>query len=599
MLCPMGARLRLTSTPTSRRPEAARPALPAERIEDVRAACRAHAHAQPEALQLDHARGVIAHALAAWWRKLEVNARLRPLPISPRKLSDESLLLAERIAELAAELPLDDASFLLGRSYSTMLPASYRSANGVFYTPPAVVDRLLDNVENAGIDWAKHAVLDPACGGGAFIGPVARRMLRALGDADPRVKARSLMARLHGFEIDPFSAWMTGCFTDAVVTEELGELPKGLETIIETGDTLTRPLTAGPFDLVIGNPPYGRLKLAPALRTKFARSLYGHANLYALFLDYALHVARPGSGVVAFVTPTGFLCGEYFKNLRSVLAEEAPLLLIDFVAEREGVFDDVLQETLLAVFRKGALGAAQVSFVDVDQHAVTATNGGTFELPTPADNPWILARSSGARRLAKTLRALPTRLADWGYRVSTGPLVWNRFKERLRDEPEKGTVPLLWAESVSPDGTFEFRAARRNHAPYFLTAPGEDHLLVKRACVLLQRTTAKEQDRRLIAALLPASFLEEHRAVTVENHLNMILPTVEHPAVTPAALAAFLNSAAADNAFRCISGTVAVSAYELEAMPLPSPKALVFLERAIARGASEAVIRNACDALYP
>jgi adenine-specific DNA-methyltransferase len=39
-------------------------------------------------------------------------------------------------------------------------------------------------------------------------------------------------------------------------------------------------------------------------------------------------------------------------------------------------------------------------------------------------------------------------------------------------------------------------------------------------------------------------------------------------------LAAFLNSAAADRAFRCISGTVAVSAYELESMPLPSPSSM-------------------------
>lgn len=594
----MGNRLRQPAAPPQAQPsQSSQKALPAQ-VERLRLECRALAHAQPESLQLDHARGVVAHALAAWWRKHEFNARLRPQPLSTRKLSDESLLLAERIADFAAQLSIDDASFFLGRTYSSMLPAEYRSANGVFYTPPAVVDRLLDNVEQAGIDWSKHSVLDPACGGGAFIGPVARRMLRALGDADPRVKARSLVARLHGFEIDPFSAWLTGCFTDAVVTEELGELPKGLETIIEVGDTLERPLTVGPYDLVIGNPPYGRLKLSPALRTKFSRSLYGHANLYGLFLDFAVHVSRPGSGVVAFVTPTGFLCGEYFKNLRSVLGAEAPLLLLDFVAEREGVFDDVLQETLLAVFRKGARGAAQVSFVAVENGLVTPSSGGTFEPPTPHESPWILARSTSTKGLAKTLRALPTRLADWGYRVSTGPLVWNRFKDRLRDEPSKKTVPLLWAESVSPDGTFEFRAARRNHAPYFVVAENEDHLLVRRSCVLLQRTTAKEQDRRLIAALLPHSFLKEHGAVTVENHLNMILPTVDEPAVSPAALAAFLNSAAADRAFRCISGTVAVSAYELEALPLPSPKTLVFLERALARGASESVIRAACDALY-
>ncbi|MCA2976761.1 MAG: SAM-dependent DNA methyltransferase [Myxococcaceae bacterium] len=569
-------------------------------VERLRQACRVLAEAQPVALQLDHARGVTAHALAAWWRKREVQARLRALPLAPRRLSDESLLLAERLADASAQLPLDEAGFLLGRAYSTMLPAEYRAANGVFYTPPPVVERLLDNAEAAGIDWAKHSVLDPACGGGAFIGPVARRMLRALGRADPRLKARALATRLKGFELDAFSAWMTGCFTDATVVEALGELPRGLESLIDVGDTLQRPFAStGPFDLVIGNPPYGRLKLPEALRAKFSRSLYGHANLYGLFLDFAVHVAAPESGVIAFVTPTGFLCGEYFKQLRSVLGTRAPPLLVDFVAEREGVFDDVLQETLLAVFRKGAKGAARTSFVTVDDAAgMSAVSGGTFQVPSPADGPWILPRTPSARRLATALRTLPSRLSDWGYRVATGPLVWNRFKQRLRHDYVAGAVPLVWAESVTPDGSFEFRAARRNHAPYFLPQPGEEHLLLRKACVLLQRTTAKEQQRRLIAALLPQSLVDKHGAVCVENHLNMLLPTVETPPVSPAALAAFLNSSAADAAFRCISGTVAVSAYELEALPLPLPRSLAALERAVRRPADKATLNALCDALY-
>ncbi len=540
--------------------------------------------------------------MGAWWRKTQVNARLRALPQALRKLPDDSILLAERLAELAATLPLDEAGFLLGRSYSTTLPSEFRSANGVFYTPPPVVERLLDNAEQAGLDWSRHSVLDPACGGGAFIAPVARRMLRALvrAGADPRVAARSVAARLRGYEIDPFSAWLTGCLTDATVTAELGELPKGLDGIIDVGDTLQRDLTAPLFDLVIGNPPYGRLRLPPKSRTKFERSLFGHANLYGVFLDFAAHVAKPESGVIAFVTPTGFLCGEYFKNLRSLLGRDAPPLMLDFVSEREGVFDDVLQETLLAVFRKGAKGNARVHFVSADDAGgVVASAGGTFELPSPLDIPWIVPRSPESKGLAKRLRSLPTRLSDWGYRVATGPLVWNRFKDRLRDEKIRGAVPLLWAESVSPDGQFEFRAARRNHSPYFVVHAEEEHLLVRKTCVLLQRTTAKEQSRRLIAAQLPQRFIDDAGgAVTVENHLNMLLPTVATPSVTPTALAAFLNSEAADNAFRCISGTVAVSAYELESLPLPTVKELAFLEKAIARGQSTATIKAACNSLY-
>jgi adenine-specific DNA-methyltransferase len=122
--------------------------------------------------------------------------------------------------------------------------------------------------------------------------------------------------------------------------------------------------------------------------------------------------------------------------------------------------------------------------------------------------------------------------------------------------------------------------------------------MVKTPCVLLQRTTAKEQVRRLIAAPLPVEFIEQHEAVVVENHLNMLRPIVPKPAVSHRVLAAFLNSEAADRAFRCVSGSVAVSAYELEAMPLPAPAELDALTRLVASGADGWTIDGECERLY-
>jgi adenine-specific DNA-methyltransferase len=131
--------------------------------------------------------------------------------------------------------------------------------------------------------------------------------------------------------------------------------------------------------------------------------------------------------------------------------------------------------------------------------------------------------------------------------------------------------PLIWAEAVGPDGRFQFRAGKKNHLPYFKIRDGDNWLITRKPCVLLQRTTAKEQTRRLIAAELPAAFIRRHGAVVIENHLNMIRPITEAPSIPAKVLAAVLNSAVVDRTFRCISGSVAVSAYELENLPLPSP----------------------------
>ncbi|HZL00369.1 MAG TPA: hypothetical protein VFC47_10755 [Caulobacteraceae bacterium] len=59
---------------------------------------------------------------------------------------------------------------------------------------------------------------------------------------------------------------------------------------------------------------------------------------------------------------------------------------------------------------------------------------------------------------------------------------------------------------------------------------------------------------------MPAAFVERHGGVVVENHLNMVR-AISAPKAPPAVLAALLNSAVVDQLFRCISGSVAVSAF--------------------------------------
>jgi adenine-specific DNA-methyltransferase len=272
---------------------------------------------------------------------------------------------------------------------------------------------------------------------------------------------------------------------------------------------------------------------------------------------------------------------------------------LDFVDQRKGVFEGVLQETVLATYRRTeARAPASVHFIERRNGGSEVRRVGAFRLPAEPTAPWLLPRRPEEEALATQLRTMPHRLHHWGYSVSTGPLVWNRHKPQLRDKPAHGSVALVWAECVTNDGRFVFRAEKKNHTPYFLPREGDDWLIVRQPCVLLQRTTAKEQARRLIAAEMPALFVAAHGGVTVENHLNMLLPTTSAAAVPPAVVAAFLNSAAADRAFRCLSGSVAVSAYELEALPLPPPSMLGRLKKLVSAGAAAPAIEAACRRLY-
>jgi adenine-specific DNA-methyltransferase len=543
--------------------------------------------------------------IANSWEQIQLESEhrwpLRDLPptFELKPVAKDVADFAQVLGTSVAGLDVMEASYVIGVVYISLMPPEFRTDLGAYHTPPGLCDRLLDMATEAGVDWSTATVLDPACGGGAFLSPVARRMAQSLKELGPEVALSHIETHLRGFELDPFAAWMSQVFLDVTLLDLCHAAGRQMQSAVQVCDSLEQEPDGRESDLIVGNPPYGRVTLSPGVREKYRRSLFGHANLYGLFTDLALRFAKTG-GVIAYVTPTSFLGGEYFKALRGLLGREAPPVSIDFIENRKGVFADVLQETLLAVYRRGgALGEGKVQFISSTANgSVKTAAAGYFGLPASPDQPWLMPRNSSQSALVRAADALPYRLADYGYTVSTGPLVWNRHKSRLRAGPGKGRYPLVWAESVRSDNVFEFRAQRRNHKPYFEPTGDELWVVTDFPCVLLQRTTAKEQYRRLIAAELPEWFIEEHGAVVVENHLNMVRPINGAPMVSTAVVATLLQSAVVDQMFRCINGSVAVSAYELESLPLPSPDALQEIEQLVRQHASQETIERAVERLY-
>lgn len=573
--------------------------------QSARVMLRAIAQGMPSEARFDFAQAVGHELVKSWWsaacalRSASLGLRRAQNAPTGENLEAPIVSIAESVGTSAANLEPEMAAYQIGLTYTYLLPPSFRSSHGIYYTPPVLTDRLIQLAAQSGVDWATCRVLDPACGGGAFLAPIAKHIVAELADCSPRILLQNIANRLRGYELDPFGAWLAQVALDVVLLPFSALAGKKTPNLVTVCDSLQKNPPRTRFDLVIGNPPYGRTRLSPQLREKFKRGLFGHANLYGVFTDIALRHTRVG-GVIAFVTPTSFLAGEYFKNLRALLSSEAPPEHLDFVAARKGVFDDVLQETLLATYRRGAERTkAQVK----ELHITSSTSldvASLGSLPQPADPsaPWILPRTIEQKTTVKQLKTCKHHLVDWGYTVSTGPLVWNRFKDQLHSRKAKNRLPLIWAEAVLPDGRFEWRATKRNHQPWFEIRDRDKWLISKQQCVLVQRTTAKEQHRRLIATALPTAFLEEHGAIVIENHLNMLKPLGTTPRVSAEVLSAFLNSAAADLAFRCVSGSVAVSAYELEALPLPSPDALDGLQSLIDAKADRSAIEDECLRLY-
>ena len=235
------------------------------------------------------------------------HAQLSPPFAQPYGTLDTAVAeLAQAIGAGSRPAP-DQRSRLLSDGPST--PRCWHRASaapwGRSNTPPALANRLLDLAEEQGVDWRTARVLDPASGGGAFLLPAAERMTTALSTAEPAFVLSQIGSRLQGFELDPYAAGFGQNAVELLLADVTRAAGRAAPVIVRVVDTLEEPPRAR-FDLVIGNPPYGRVPLTPEQRRRFARSLFGHANLYGVFTDIAVRWTKRG-GTIAYLTPTSVL----------------------------------------------------------------------------------------------------------------------------------------------------------------------------------------------------------------------------------------------------------------------------------------------------
>jgi len=341
------------------------------------------------------ARDFTSNVIKFLWKSVDINNRwnCRNPGFVSIETNLEIISFAKELGFYLSTFSVIDCGYKIGNLYTLLLPEKYKSDYGVFYTPPSLAERLLDVLAARGIDWAKHRVLDPSCGGGAFLVTVANRII-----GDYRIKAitaeeriKHLETHLSGIELDGFAGWITQVLLDIIIYQDSIIAERMMKPVIITKDTIGYALiNTDKFDLIVGNPPYNKVALSADLRKEYDRSLFGHANLYGLFIDAALRM-KTKKGLVGFVAPTSFLGGQYFSKLRALLYKEAPLLEIDFISQRTGVFDEVLQETCLAVFGENESKDVTTNKINIENEGYSVDKIGTFIINNN-DSPWIIPR---------------------------------------------------------------------------------------------------------------------------------------------------------------------------------------------------------------
>ncbi|MDX2275449.1 MAG: N-6 DNA methylase [Hyphomonadaceae bacterium] len=458
-------------------------------------------------------------------------------------------------------LDVDERHYWIGTFYTLLLSADDRRKQATYFTPPHLAHGVIALAQQAGFDLRKHSVIDPAAGGAAFLSMIAGQMRAA------RASSGDIATRLAGMEIDSGLARLA----EALIGRRLS-MSVDSGSIISHRDSLSLRAPSQ-HDLVIANPPYGRLLDDPSGHRWKQVCHAGHINKFALFAELCLRLAKP-DGLVALVLPSSFVGGPLYDKLRAHIRQNAEVLTIAAVTAREEVFVDVQQDITVLLARAGRAHDAK-----------KAVTFGDFSASKP-----FKARMAGRLPVASGAAWTPplapvgmahggATLTDYGADVRSGYFVWNREQPRMRLRwYSESDLPLIWATNIRA-GTFCRPVARWRDGVDFVNfeKDASDAPIIRRDAVVLQRTTNSSQPRRLIAARVSPSVIKEWGGFVTENHTIVITAkSTRHLDL----VAALLNSAAADARYRRLSGTASISVQLLRTLDLPRPEVMA---RALAK----------------
>jgi hypothetical protein len=237
--------------------------------------------------------------------------------------------------------------------------------HGEVFTRPWVVDLILDLVGyTADRDLASLVAVEPACGSGAFLGPLVerlsascRRQGRPIADAAGAVRAFDLLPANVEHARSVVEKVLLGDGWDRADAERLAA------EWVRVADYLLRPEDRD-VDLVVGNPPYVRLEDVPEARMRAYRAacptMTGRSDLYIGFYERALRSLRPG-GQVGFICADRWMRNQYGKHLRALVAERFSVNVVIGMHDVDAFEDQVSAYPAVTVLSRRAQGPAVVA----------------------------------------------------------------------------------------------------------------------------------------------------------------------------------------------------------------------------------------------
>jgi adenine-specific DNA-methyltransferase len=441
------------------------------------------------------------------------------------------------------------------------LDPSTQAVLGQFFTPVKAATLMASMLRVDDLSGTVR-VLDPGAGAGSLTAALVDRLHTERPDVAVHVVA---------VETDPFitpylRATLEECQAAYGISYDLVES----DYLLDEGAKLDDP-----FDLAIANPPYSKLAPDAPARLATAARAVDTPNLYVAFWARAVASLKEG-GQGVFIVPRSWANGPYYRPFRHWLLSTASLDVLHAFESRTKVFADtkVKQENVIVAFSL----RPQISDV------ILSKSVAHDEDPIARSVPFsTIVQGKDDDKIVHFAESTPVpsaarfTLTDLGIGVSTGKVVDFRNRQYLTDNLDTpGVMPMIYQSNIR-SGRIDWPQTNARKPQGFVAI--EDaairQLLPQGPYVVVKRQTAKEDRRRVIAALWDGP-----SRVAFDNKTNYL-----HESNNPLegnlarGLMLWLNSTVLDRYFRAFSGHTQVNAGDLRRLPFPCREDLILLAK--------------------
>lgn|GEM_PF-6948365 len=484
-----------------------------------------------------------------------------------------------------------------GKIYQKYLGSSDKKKFGQYYTDETIINEILDKLsidkDNKNLMTSKY--LDPACGTGSFLIRLARRII--LGGEEKNLSPKEIaesIENIYGLDINDFAVYIA---KSNIIIQLIPMIAKDktlcpkinvfttntLDNLVEDHDYYEDPTVIhikqgkqkykNGFDYIVGNPPYFKVKsLSISQKRYFKKILIGQQNMFSLFFFLGINLLSDG-GKIGLIIPESIKSGQYFRALREYLFSKCTITNLVSFDCRKTNFIDALQGVLIICAYKGISNNSK--YIEIKN--VTNKDG----LQDIVNAPFSANYTDVVRYIkGYPLLLLCKHLEDYkafnqiykdctyldaeevGFTAKTGKLVWNQVKQFLTDDIGEDNKNIVWSNnieqykcSLTGDKNNKNKYAVRTKKLLSLSNIGE--------CLVLRRTSVKEQNKRIIA-----SSLRVNDYFFIENHVNYLIKVGGNPNISYNYILALLNSKTFNFVMSQIAGNNQISVTEINLLPI-------------------------------